>query len=212
MKKTFILTAFMLPLLISPAFAVDDDDDQSGVLIKNIIMRTGLLGANKPEIKYQERPPLVLPPSVTGKAAVAALPSPAQPASKQSQNWPKDHDALKAEKAEARKKKPTNFNDSARKMTSEELNRGARGAAVGGGAEPYKMEDDKINPTAGKGKLFKLSKDENERIAFTGEKPRTSLIEPPSGYKTPAASRPYGPVGRTDYEPIVEVSKDARKQ
>jgi hypothetical protein len=41
------------------------------------------------------------------------------------------------------------------------------------------------------GSLFKSSSDE-EVGTFTGEKPRTSLLEPPPGYQTPSPNQPYG--------------------
>ena len=31
-----------------------------------------------------------------------------------------------------------------------------------------------------------------EQVTFTGEPPRTSLLEPPPGYRTPSPSQPYG--------------------
>jgi hypothetical protein len=41
------------------------------------------------------------------------------------------------------------------------------------------------------GSLFKPTPD-NEVGTFTGERPRTSLVEPPPGYQTPSPSQPYG--------------------
>ncbi len=41
-----------------------------------------------------------------------------------------------------------------------------------------------------------------EYVTFGGEPPRSSLTEPPSGYRTPSPSQPYG-VGKQkwDYKP-----------
>ena len=36
---------------------------------------------------------------------------------------------------------------------------------------------------------------------FAGEPPRTSLIEPPVGYRTPSSSQPYGVIGEEKYTP-----------
>jgi len=33
---------------------------------------------------------------------------------------------------------------------------------------------------------------EEDIVPFTGETPRASLIEPPSGYRTPSPAQPYG--------------------
>jgi hypothetical protein len=32
----------------------------------------------------------------------------------------------------------------------------------------------------------------NEYVTFTGEPPRSTLIEPPRGYRTPSPNQPYG--------------------
>ena len=149
-----------------------------------------------PEIKYQERPPLVVPPSRT-------LPSPEKsgdvvvgdPA------WPKDPDIAERKAAkEARRNRDISaemLRDS-NPLPPDEV--GPRGN-VPHRTTPEPPETGKFGERltakelGSKKSLFSniFSRSESEEtVKFTGEKPRTSLIDPPAGYQTPSQSQPYG--------------------
>jgi hypothetical protein len=204
MKYPFILSLGLALALSTATFAapppVDDDDDGTGSLFKGLMEGSGLLGKTKNSIDYKERAPLVLP----SQAGVATLPTPQQSASTKSANWPKDPDAERIKREEERKKRPQVQRDASRKLTQEELNRGW----VSPNADKSHLLDE-AKPFENKrsGGMFK--KDEEAKIEFKGEGNRTSLIQPPPGYRTPSANQPYGPVGKTDY--TVEVKDPYKK-
>jgi hypothetical protein len=191
--------ALALAFTLTPAFA-NDDDDGSGVLFKSILSGMGFIDKEKPNIDYRERPPLVLPPNVKG--GNLALPAPQGALSEKNTNWPKDFDKneLKKEGSQTR----SNFarSDLSRKLTNEELNRGR----VSGAGRPVTEVE---KPFENRGNIFSraLGRD-NDRLEFKGEGERTSLIQPPPGYRTPSANQPFGPVGKTDYT-IPDAKNDA---
>jgi len=67
-------------------------------------------------------------------------------------------------------------------------NRGSSGQ----GGNTYSADYPEAQHDKGKG-LFSFDMFKKEQYAtFTGEPPRTSLTDPPSGYMTPSPDQPYG--------------------
>lgn len=163
------------------------------------------IGLQKEEkiINYQERAPLVIPPS-------KALPAPERgDAVANNPAWPKDPDVLRA-KEEASRERVGNLRTTdeqlkidARPLRPDELTPGpkprgkvARSTQRAGSSSEYSDTGQKLTPsqlgyTGGLfGNMFGSKTDETAQ--FTGEPPRTSLTEPPPGYQTPSPDQPYG--------------------
>jgi hypothetical protein len=230
-----------------PALAQEiDEDTQELSLFARILGAAGLLSIPGPGIDYQERPGLVVPPTVTNIQPVAqpqpqvqpqlqssaqpdpwnfnnrpaqnvnavpvpvpapdqtsslALPPPLDPnAVRQNPDFPVDPEIRAAKKAKAAKKTkgPSLIaNDpfyGGRVLRGDELkNAGPRG-------NPGSVSPD--NPYASPSRTFEVpvisnifgKKKEEGPVAFTGETPRQTLTQPPSGYLTPSANAPYGVV------------------
>ncbi len=193
--------------LAGPARAADAGDDRpwDSKMIGNLLEGLGLQSPNKDAIVYQERAPLVIPPSTDlptpekSDAAVAANPA-----------WPKDPDVArkKAEAKQARieamKSADAKFRDENRVLSPSELTPGAGGGnrappiATGNRtAGTFSESNQRLTPSqlgynGGMfGTLFGGKKDD-EQARFTAEPPRASLTDPPVGYQTPSADQPYG--------------------
>jgi hypothetical protein len=154
-------------------------------------------------IDYRERAPLVLPPN-------RALPPPQSEATGSIKNpaWPVDPD-VKRRKQEAAAEKAKlkggiSAEEQSRALRPSELNaRRAPGEGGDGGANgPARSVEDSQrlmspselgtkNPLGSLFSSFSPNK-KTETAPFTGEPPRASMTEPPSGYQTPSPSQPYG--------------------
>lgn len=189
--KYFLALAFALTL--SPAFA-NDEDDGTGLLMKRVLSGLGIIESDKAPINYRERPPLVLPPSV--KNGNLALPAPQNSIATQNANWPKEPDDKKAIKTA----RPVTISASqGRKLTPDEMSAARSGILPQKGGGIIVTEPTSTNPTLG-GRLFSGFNQKEELLEFKGEGIRSSLIEPPPGYRTPSANQPFGPVGKTVYK------------
>lgn len=176
----------------------DDDDDElpDTKFFRSLLQSLGLRGSGS-GIEYRERSPLVVPPSRELPPPVAKPPQETNPA------WPKDPDLTKKQ-ARRNPNAPVNpyrFDsvalDRAQPMQPNELGgtRTARG-------NPGAVNDNRFDPSnpmrpsdlGYRGGLFNslFNPKEGEYGTFTGEQPRTSLIEPPPGYRTPSPMQPYG--------------------
>jgi len=180
------------------ARAEDDEDDSTfeEKIIKQIM--TGIGGTNMENtgIEYRERSPLVIPPTrdlPVPDSADGAVDNP---------SWPKDPDQRR-QKAAA---KSTKFeNGSLRSAAIERATLSPselkRGAAAGKGRVTQPGTTDNLDP----GRQLRPSElghtgglwssiwgYKEEEVPFTGEPPRTSLTQPPTGYQTPSTSYPYG--------------------
>jgi hypothetical protein len=193
----------------SAANAADDDDDAAfdTKILRNILEGIGLERTQK-SINYQERAPLVIPPSKT-------LPPPENSAALVANNpaWPKDPDVLRAKEDAARDRAAFTTADQAqrdaeRPLRPDEMTPGpkprtgrvARTTQQAGSSSENSDTGTKLTPsqlgsTGLFGKMFSRSDDESAR--FTGEPPRTSLTAPPPGYQTPSPDQPYGVTERT---------------
>ena len=145
-----------------------------------------------------------------------SLPKPeTKTAADRASNWPTDYDVRRRrELAAAREKaeRPDVFRDSGPARDSDPLspdqmapgraNRPSRGSTSG----PYHPTNESGAPYSPSalgyvGGIFDsmFGGDKEEYKPFTGEPPRTALVEPPAGYQTPSPKEPYG-VGKQKAE------------
>jgi hypothetical protein len=182
------------------ARAQDGDSDDSTTIwnfdkkIMNSVMHgLGLQNGTENEIDYHERSPLVVPPTRT-------LPPPQSSAAIPAPNWPVDPDVKR--RTETKTKRTTNsadqdwidFNGNGH-PAQDAKNRGGTGSQASNGTTgdiEASKKPSELGYVGGLfGSLFKSGTDDQVGT-FTGEKPRTSLTEPPTGYQTPSPSQPYG--------------------
>ena len=217
------------------ARAGDDDDTNANVPIDTQIVRSIMegLGFKRPgeaQIKYEERAPLVIPPS-------RDLPPPQKPGAAIANNpaWPKDPDVARAKlirDQEANRDVNAEVEREQNPLPPDQLAPGPRGPrtanrTVASGAssvdlsqdEHYRMSPSELGYHGG---LFNLGnlfggKDEDANAKFTNEPKRTSLTEPPAGYQTPSPNQPYGlgqstwtPKAAKSYSTHGEVGNDGR--
>jgi len=181
--------------IVSPAYADDDEEDSFETKIIK-----GLLGINdKDSIDYRERPPLVVPPNLGN------LPQPETNSVANSPAWPKDPEVVERKKRQQanRNQRRKTVEEEARALTPAELDapgRAARGSSRPNPTGPQDPDNDSsraLRPSelGTKGGLFgKLFQDNTkpEVATFEKEPTRSSLTEPPPGYRTPSSSQPYG--------------------
>jgi hypothetical protein len=185
------------------AQAADDDDDELlDVKIFRGIMKGLGLRRDSESIDYRERSPLVLPPSTD----IKALPSPQDAANaKKTANWPDDPDVKRTRqrKEAERKRKPMEPGVDDKPLPPNQLKPGgvAGPATPRGGEAPGKSAEAASLPSSnaelGTPKFMDMFRTgfwapKEEYTAFTREPERSSLTEPPPGYRTPSPSQPYG--------------------
>lgn len=208
--------AFGMAALTFPAQvrAADDDVPVDQKVMRSIMDGLGLKRDGEATINYQERGPLVLPPS-------RDLPPPEKSEAVTANNpaWPKDPDVARR-KAQAAMERDRNISDEREleqnPLRPDQLTPGGRGKnarkrqapADNGYEAPASGFGNQLLPSQlgsnGNifGSMFGGSKEESAK--FTGEPPRASLTDPPTGYQTPSPDQPYG-VGKaaapkaTDY-------------
>lgn len=211
--------AFVLGLSVTalalPARAADSGDDRpwDSKMIGNLLEGLGLQSPNKDPIVYQERAPLVIPPSTDlptpekADAGIAGNPA-----------WPKDPDIAR-KKAEAKRNRieamrsaEDKFRDENRVLNPNEMTPGVSASnpmpRVGTGdrrAGTFNENNQRMTPSqlGYNGGLFGslLGKKDDEQARFTSEPPRASLTDPPVGYQTPSADQPYGSGADRDRTP-----------
>lgn len=182
------------------ARAAEDDTPLDTKIMRGILEGIGLQ-KEKRSINYQERAPLVIPPSKT-------LPPPERSDAVIANNpaWPKDPDVERAKADAARERTGVVWaGDEADKQNS--VLRGSdlgpapgaksRTASRAGKSESnWSSDDPRLKPSelGYKGGLFSnlFGGTETETAKFTGEPPRVTLTEPPPGYRTPSPAQPYG--------------------
>jgi len=198
------LTLGMASLLTpAPARAADDDVSVDQKFMRSIMEGLGLKRDGEATINYQERSPLVLPPS-------RDLPPPERTDSVTANNpaWPKDPDVARR-KAEAARERDRNISDEREReqnpLRPDQMTPG--GAGRPNGKKQARKDDGYDPPASGFGSqllpsqlgsstssvftsMFGGKKDETAK--FTGEPPRASLTDPPPGYQTPSPDQPYG--------------------
>ena len=182
------------------------DDDDGPTMLGTILQGIGLQGPHSgyAGIDYNERSPLVVPPTrdLPPPQAASAAPAP---------DWPKDQDLARRAKAKAESKKVTPHGDyqseSSRPLRPDEYNLPNRpkpsAAGDGDSSADQLMRDPRDHGVTGTAKnLFGgIFSKKNEYATFTGEPSRETLTDPPPGYLTPSPDQPYG-VGQSpaDYK------------
>jgi hypothetical protein len=178
-----------------PARAADDEVSIDKKIFRGILEGLGLRKDGE-AINYQERAPLVIPPSRT-------LPPPERSDAVVVNNpaWPKDPDILRRKK-EAEMER--NRNISAEReleqnpLRQDQLTPGGnpRTARRSQGDAYTATPGDRLSPKELNQKTSIWSdmfgSKEDEVAKFTQEPPRATLTAPPPGYQTPSPDQPYG--------------------
>jgi hypothetical protein len=193
----------------APARAQQDETAPEVKFLDSIMGAIGLSRGPKGTIDYRERSPLVIPPNVGNELNGAAALPPPESSKITDPNWPVDPEVKEARARAAAQKKSDGrtssqvMDDNARPLLPSELEKGrtSRVQRNSGGGE---RADARLSSTelGYKGGLFSKmfsGSDDEQPVAFTGEAPRTSLVEPPSGYQTPSPAQPYA-LGKSVYK------------
>lgn len=185
-RVTHLLLAGGLVLAAQPALA------QEGMLFKNLL--EGVVGGKGPgdDIDYRERAPLVVPPN-------SALPRPQDAGSARNAAWPTDPDVER--RRNAKNVTPYVLTEKARNnpmLSQEELRKGRTSAR--GPQQPEIREgdnsnyDNQIKPIRiGKEVAARRDQAAEDNLTYGSEPQRTTLIEPPMGYRRPADTAVLGP-------------------
>jgi hypothetical protein len=202
-----VVLASALLVAPSPARAADDEPAWDTKILRGILEGIGLQRDEK-VINYQERAPLVIPPSKT-------LPPPESSDATIANNpaWPKDPDVLRAKEEAAREKvivrAGESFDKESRPLRGNDMTPGAKPGASkrvarstqqAGSSSENSDTGGRLTPSqlGYSGGLFGMfSSKDDETARFTGEPPRASLTEPPPGYQTPSPDQPYGMTDRS---------------
>jgi hypothetical protein len=139
----------------------------------------------------------VIPPSTE-------LPSPEQNTAAANPAWPHDPDVTRRKSARAASNGPVidEFERNSRPLSPSELRRGATRRT--GSNEPVRTPSDgemgrpmlpsELGDKSLISRVFGGGGSSSDKpVAFAGEPTRGSLVEPPSGYRTPSSAQPYGP-------------------
>jgi len=195
-----------------PARAADDDVSLDKKMFRGILESLGLRKDGE-AINYQERAPLVIPPS-------RALPPPERSDAVVANNpaWPKDPDIVRRKK-QAEIERNRNISDEreleqnplrADQMTPggnprmERRSQGDANTATPGDRLSAKELNQKTSIWSN---MFGSKEDEVAK--FTQEPPRASLTAPPPGYQTPSPDQPYGlSKETTKYRPTIPKPDD----
>jgi hypothetical protein len=194
---------------VTGALADDDDDEPFETkIIKNIMGGLGV--KNGPNIDYRERSPLVVPPKLD-------LPPPEQEgAAINNSAWPNDPDVAKRKQASAnRKNQPRRDpDDGARPLRPDELRGIPRRSADQDKPLPQDEREagrplapSALGWTGGIKDFFGVEREEYSE--FTKEPARSTLLEPPPGYRTPSPAQPYGVGKRKSVSKPVTVEERA---
>lgn len=168
--------------------------DTSGVFMKDMLGKLGLIDEDKPAIEYRERAPLVIPPGV------GALPPPrAAAAGKQRDgNWPNDPDVARARSAQQEARQPApirNDSSTGRPLTTDQIRAGRReGAGTEFRAKSCMGDNCRdellVHPDVLRNNGHAMESKSN--LAYGKEPSRGSLAEPPKGYRLPSDNAPLG--------------------
>jgi hypothetical protein len=174
------------------ARAGDDDDSHSvmGTIMESIGLRDP--NGNYAGIDYNERSPLVVPPT-------RDLPPPQATSAPATPNWPKDQDMERRNKFKAENKKvapkPDYVADSSRPLRPNELEPAGAprvNTPIDSTASANTYMSDPYDHGVKKNLFSGIFSTKNEYATFTGEPTRGALTDPPPGYLTPSPDQPYG--------------------
>jgi hypothetical protein len=193
-----VIGAVLLGVTLMPAKAADDEDKPIDERLLGAFLEGLGLERERPPINYQERPPLVIPPT-------KSLPEPEKgDAVASNPAWPKDPDVMRRrELAKQHRERNTTeeIERESRPLLPDQI--GAQGGAntrvVRGDSNSKPFDERQIRMSPAElgytGGPFGIFRGQDKVVKFTGEPPRTQLTEPPVGYQTPSAEQPYGPAG-----------------
>jgi hypothetical protein len=180
--------------------AADDDEDEA---IDTKIIRGFLSGLGLRRdgggIDYRERSPLVVPP--TRDTSAPALPAPQSGSIvEKTAAWPVDPDVKRAKEIKAARKKPRKDLESEESRPELPSQLGPRHASAPAHQRPTgEPVKDTTAPSTwqelGSKSFFTIGGlmwKKQETATFTREPQRSSLTEPPPGYRTPSPAHPYG--------------------
>jgi hypothetical protein len=188
---------------VGHALAQDDDDDElpDVKFFRGMMRGFGLKkDGDQSGINYQERAPLVVPPT-------RDLPPPQSADMPRNPAWPVDQDEKRRKDAAASRRKASassTWEDLSRQLSPNELKKGAvtaRDEALSRrSAENPEQYQQQSKPSElgyvggmfGDMKNFFSGNNKTETATFEAEPPRASLTDPPSGYRSPSAAEPYG--------------------
>jgi len=196
-----------------PARAADDDVSLDKKVFRGILEGLGLRKDGE-AINYQERAPLVIPPS-------RALPPPEKSDAVVANNpaWPKDPD-ISRRKKQAEMERNRNISEEREleqnPLTQDQMTPGGnprtvarRSTGESNSATPGdRLSARELNQKTSIWSDMFGSK-EDEVAKFTREPPRASLTAPPPGYQTPSPDQPYGlSKETTKYRPNIPTPED----
>jgi hypothetical protein len=208
LRRHALATSFAAMLIVAGgighALAEDDEDELPDTkFFKSLMHGLGLKkdGDLKSGINYQERPPLVVPPS-------RDLPPPqTADAVRGNALWPKDQDEQRRREAAAKGSKSTKpfvWEDLGAQMSPTELRKGASTAKDDALSRRAPKDVEAYNQQSKPSELgyvgglfgnmtnFFSGNNKAETATFEAEPPRASLTDPPSGYRSPSPAQPYG--------------------
>ena len=182
---------------VGSAIAGDDDDPEDQMpdtqLVHGIMQGLGLRHDGD-AIEYRERSPLVIPQNLN-------LPPPESAAAvKHSADWPVDPDAKKAKIIDKSKRKAAaaDVTERSRPLRPNEMTTSgvdAKSSSVQSSENPGTNGMNPSNPTQLGFTGFSFDSifgAKPSAATFTSEPVRSSLTDPPDGYRTPAPNQPYG--------------------
>jgi hypothetical protein len=194
--KFLPLVALCVTAMALPAAAQQDEGPSE---VQKLLGAAGILDLPKDPIDYQERSPLVVPPS-----AVLPPPNNLDDISKLNPEWPTDPDRKQAREGKTQAKispeeRRGNFYPWGSNVKVEDMSRnparsakkkddGSSGYATAG--EEAKAGADRYSPS----QLGFQGWGKKDSVSFTGEPERGLLTEPPAGYRVPSPNAPYGVV------------------
>jgi hypothetical protein len=169
-----------------PAARAGDNDVQNQTFTDKFLHGLGVRAPDDTdyEINYSERSPLVVPPNRN-------LPAPISTSARPAPNWPVDQEVKTRQAAKDNKVTPRPYDSvmhEGRALTPAELGVGRPASAPG---TPEQTTPSELGEKKSNWFNFDWAKKE-EYGTFTGEPPRVSLTDPPSGYQTPSPDQPYG--------------------
>jgi hypothetical protein len=174
------------------AWAGDDEDEPFETKVVKGIM-SGLGVKSGPNIDYRERSPLVVPPKLD-------LPPPEQASAPKDPAWPVDADEKRRKQTATAKR--NNYtrrdpDDGARPLRPDELRGGPPPTGDDGKPRPKderesgrQLQPAELGWTGSIKDFFGVQRE--EYVEFTKEPERSTLLEPPPGYRTPSPAQPYG--------------------
>jgi len=182
---------------VARAGDADDDPPFEQKIIKSILGGLGVDVGRQESIDYQERPPLVIPPT-------RDLPPPETAGPVTDPAWPVNPEKRPKKKKVIKQRDPDAVNETSASVQRDLQTGAASGAGKvtavdpNGNADPGRPLKELDLGGAGGG-LFSsfninslLGNKQEEAAPFKGEPPRTSLTQPPTGYQTPSQKFPYG--------------------